>query len=366
MAQHRLITMDRPDEWDAVLARSGRHDCYHLWAYHDLARRQGEGQPYLLSLQDRGHFAALPFLRRAVSEVRGLEDCRLSDATSAYGYPGVVTTMRPAHDAAEPFRAAFQQSLRDALKKLDVVSLFVRQNPLIDSGWMLSGMDCSDVRGLTVAIDLTRPEEEQLAGYRSNHRRDVRRALKDGAVVRADPDFQRIDSFVRLYTQTMDAAGADAYYYFSKEYFLELKSLLGDRVTLLFCEHGENVISGAMFLKFNGVIQYHLGGTATEFRKFRGGIKLIFDRMRSWGTQNGYRWLHLGGGLGGQRDSLFDFKAGFSHTYFPFQASKIIVDREAYQDLVTRRGQWIATQDPPDPASEFFPEYRRPVIRRAA
>ena len=366
MARHRLITMDRPDEWGAALARSGRHDCYHLWAYHDLAHRQGEGQPYLLSLEDRGHSAALPFLCRTVNEVRGLENCRQSDATSAYGYPGVVTTMRPTHDAAEPFRAAFQQSLLDTLKKLGVVSLFVRQNPLIDSGWMLSGMDCSDVRGLTVAVDLTRSEEEQLAGYRRDHRYDVRRALKNGAVVRADPGFQRIDTFMRLYTQTMDAAGADAYYYFSKEYFLDLKSLFADRVTLLFCEHGENVISGAMFLKFNGVIQYHLSGTATEFLRFRGGMKLVIDRIRSWGTQNGYRWLHLGGGLGAQRDSLFDFKAGFSQTYLPFQASKIIVDREAYQDLVTRRGQWIATHHPPNRAGEFFPEYRRPVIRRAA
>jgi hypothetical protein len=366
MAQHHLITMDRPDEWDAALARSGRHDCYHLWAYHDLARRQGEGEPFLFFFQDRGRFAALPLLRRPVSEVRGLEDCRQADATSAYGYPGVVTGMRPGDEAAEPFRAAFQQALRERLEELGVISVFIRQNPLIDSGWMLRGMDCRDVRGLTVAIDLTRPEQEQLAGYRRDHRYDVRRAVKNGAVVRADPGFERIDAFIRMYTQTMDAAGAEAYYYFSREYFLDLKSLLGDRVTLLFCEQGENVISGGMFLKYNGVIQYHLSGTDAEFLKFRGGMKLVIDRMRSWGTQNGYRWLHLGGGLGAQRDSLFDFKAGFSQTYLPFQASKIVVDRAAYRDLVARRGQWVSRHHLDDPANEFFPEYRRPAIRRAA
>jgi hypothetical protein len=248
MAQHHLITVDQPDEWDAALARSGRHDCYHLWSYHDLARRQGEGRPYLFCFEDRGHFAALPLLCRTVNDVRGLENRDQNDATSAYGYPGLVTTIRPNHDAAETFRDAFQLSLLDTLAKLEVVSLFVRQNPLIDSGWMLSGMDSAKVRGLTVAVDLSRSEEEQFADYRRDHRYDVRRALKNGAVVRADPEFTRLDTFMRLYTETMDAAGADAYYYFSKQYFLDLKALLGDQVTLLFCEHAENVISGAMLL----------------------------------------------------------------------------------------------------------------------
>jgi hypothetical protein len=95
-------------------------------------------------------------------------------------------------------------------------------------------------------------------------------------------------------------------------------------------------------------------------------MKLIIDQIRSWGTKNGYRWLHLGGGLGAQRDSLFDFKAGFSQTYLPFQASKIIVDQEAYQDLVACRRKWMATHCQLDTVSEFFPQYRQPLKSRAA
>jgi hypothetical protein len=115
------------------------------------------------------------------------------------------------------------------------------------------------------------------------------------------------------------------------------------------------------------VIQYHLSGTATDRLKCRGGTKLILDEVRKWGTQNGFRWLHLGGGAGAQQDSLFDFKAGFSHVRFSFQTARMVLRTETYHDLVRRRRRWLSRRGSVSVASGYFPEYRQtPLPARAA
>ena len=62
--------------------------------------------------------------------------------------------------------------------------------------------------------------------------------------------------------------------------------------------------------------------------------------------------MHLGGGLGSNRDTLFEFKAQFSHLYFPFKTWRYVHNREIYDRLVRDR----YPKNMPD--SSFFPLYR--------
>jgi lipid II:glycine glycyltransferase (peptidoglycan interpeptide bridge formation enzyme) len=248
-----------------------------------------------------------------------------------------------------------------------VITLFVRQNPLIDSSWTFSSMAEVQSLGPTVAVDLRQPEEEQRRQIRENHRRDIRRARREGVVVREDPDFRRIDLFRKIYIETMDHAQAAEYYYFPRHYFTDLKEQLGDAAKLCFAEQEGNVVSGALFLVTGDIIQYHLGGRAAAFRGCRGSIKLIFDEVRAWGIRNGCRWLHLGGGRGAQEDSLFDFKAGFSRLRFSFQTARLVCRAETYRHLVDRRQRWLDRNGCVGSPGEYFPAYRkRPRTARAA
>lgn len=366
MAEFELISLNRPGAWQGALERCGPYDTYHLPGYHAVAEALGEGEPRLFVFSDGDRCAALPFLLRSVNEVEGLEDSGCRDAVSAYGYPGLVSSVSRLDSGADQYRRGFQAALAEAMESLDVVSLFVRQNPMIDSSWMFSPMVSPVALGATVAIDLLQPEDEQLRQIRNDHRRDIRRARREGLVVRQDRGFEHLDAFRQLYVETMDAVGASDAYYFPREYFIALKEQLPGRVKLYVAEQDGKITSGALFLVSNNIIQYHLSGRATAFRHRRGTSKLILDEVRAWGTRNGHAWLHLGGGTGGRRDSLFSFKAGFSNKLLEFQTASLLFQPRSYRQLVERRRRWAKEMGHEVADGHFFPAYRKPARRRAA
>ena len=140
MAELRLIPVDRAEEWCEALSRCGGGDSYHLPGYHLVARAQGEGEPYLLHFEHLGVHACWPFLLREIDGLAGLGRCGLRDAVSAYGYPGLLCSVDGHSPGAEEFRSHFQAAFTRAMRELQVVALFVRQNPLIDTSWLLSSM----------------------------------------------------------------------------------------------------------------------------------------------------------------------------------------------------------------------------------
>ncbi|GAB6165222.1 hypothetical protein JCM19992_12220 [Thermostilla marina] len=357
----RVVVSADIGEWNRQLARCGRFDVYHLAEYHRAAEKLGEGEALLLVFEAEGEVAALPLLRRPLWTVQGLEDVRLYDAASAYGYPGVLCSCSKDSPRAERFCEAFHEALDDTLRSLEIVSFFGRQHPLIDTAWLWQ--DAYAPLGPTVAIDLTRSEQAQWSDMRSNHRRDIRRAEREGVVVVEDRTLRRLDEFRRIYEETMRTVGAASHYFFSEEYYRLLRENLGRRIKLLFAEYEGKPVAAAMFFLCGRIIQYHLGGTAGLGRdRLPSPIKAIFDHVRRWGKAGDYHWLHLGGGLGARRDSLYRFKAGFAKQEFTFGIVRKVVDSDTYRELVRKRSGTAADED----EGGFFPAYRRPITESRA
>ena len=80
----------------------------------------------------------------------------------------------------------------------------------------------------------------------------------------------------------------------------------------------------------------------------------MLDYARTWARQRGNDVLHLGGGVGGRADSLFQFKAGFSPRRHAFHTWRVIVDPDQYEALCARR----PGSENADDATDFFPRYR--------
>ena len=191
--------------------------------------------------------------------------------------------------------------------------------------------------------------------------------------VRASTDSD-IDLFMRLYNTTMRSVGASSGYFFERTYYEQLFAEFGSqRVRMLFAEYEGEVVASAIFLLSvapeevfryrDAVIQYHLSGSITNAntRRWGGGTRSILNWMRRFGSSYGYRWLHLGGGLGGRGpgDPLFDFKAGFSKRYFEFDTVRWVIDPEKYERLVSHRlsACSVAAREAVL-SSGFFPLYR--------
>jgi lipid II:glycine glycyltransferase (peptidoglycan interpeptide bridge formation enzyme) len=248
-------------------------------------------------------------------------------------------------------------AFRGALRDRGVISLFLRLHPLLrlpDGGF--AGHGELVTHGHTVAVDLSISEAEMWSQTRANHRRGINKLRQEGYVTSLDC-WSHYPAFFSIYRQTMLRVGASEGYFFSDEYFRGLRDALGDRLHLMTVVSPDgDVVCGGLFPATNGIIQYHLGGTASDYLAVAPS-KLMFHEMRIWGKAAGYRWLHLGGGVGGCEDALAHFKRGFSPIRAAFQTFRMIIDEARYRQLCAKRLVTNGSRVP----SFYFPAYRAPM-----
>jgi hypothetical protein len=87
--------------------------------------------------------------------------------------------------------------------------------------------------------------------------------------------------------------------------------------------------------------------------------RVVDDTARRWAAAAGARVFHLGGGVGGREDSLFQYKAGFSDRRHQFATWQWIVDASVYRQLCERRTHTAETAATDDGDEAYFPAYRR-------
>jgi sugar O-acyltransferase (sialic acid O-acetyltransferase NeuD family) len=353
----RVIGAEHQAEWEELLLRARRHDFYHLPSYHLLADKRGEGKARLFVYQDRDRFVALPLLIRSIESVPGLESAGkgLYDATSVYGYAGPLTSKA---ELTGEFLDDFRRALLSALREARVVAVFSRLHPLIDQQAVLSGLGESQVTGRTVSIDLTLPPDVQSSQYRQGHRYEINRLRRMGATCQDDTELHHLDEFVSMYGDTMARAGATGHYLFERDYFRDIVLMSGAH--LFICTLNGETICGGLFVLCGGIVQYHLSGVRPEYQKLA-PTKLMIDEVRLWANEQKAAVLHLGGGLGSQGDSLFDFKAGFSDRRHEFSVWRWVVEPVTYESLCSAKEVWNRRSGLRSVTADYFPAYRSPT-----
>ncbi len=364
MSDTTIISSQSIASWDSVLVRCQHYDSYHRGGYHLFHERQDGSEALLIVYEAGSHIAALPILRRPLSMLEGLPDelSGYSDATSIYGYAGPVTN----HTWQDTdFTRQFNAAVRDALKQLRIVNAFSRLHPLLQNDAALPSEEVVAV-GETISIDLTLTPEQQLQHYRENHRRNIKKARAAGAVGLYDADWQYYDDFVRIYGATMERLNANSFYRFDKRYFDGLRDGMYDDLHLFVVLLEERPIAAGVFTLCNNLIQYHLGGSDPDYARYS-GTTLMMDTVRQWGNERGAAALHLGGGVGAQRDSLYQFKVGFSPRHHSFKIWRAVVDPVHYHAIVDYRRAWLLGQGRDFSAGDrYFPAYRSPNIVQTA
>jgi hypothetical protein len=352
-----LLTPDDP-RWTELL-RSVRHDFYHLPSYTQMSAITDKGEARALLVKDGGRTLLLPLVVRAVPFAVGVRD-----AASPYGYPGTLV------EAAQSDRSDFARDAllfaREHLREEGIVSLFVRQNPVLGPPVDLTGVDgaAAVAHGETILIDLRATLDELWRDTMSGHRNEINRSIRAGHVASIDTEWKHVDRFVTIYQETMTRVGASAYYYFDHAYVAALREALGSRLSLAVVQIGGVVAAAGLFVESCGIVQYHLSGTDPAFMKER-PTKLMLNHVRSWAKTQGAIAMHLGGGVGGAQDSLFKFKAGFSKGRAPFNTLRLVIDPARYAELCAARTarkleQTGAAEAEASSLTGFFPEYRKP------
>lgn len=329
---------------------AARHDIYNRPEYVVIEAERLGGRPAAGYVSWESGALLVPYLSR---EVEG--DFHALDAMSPYGYSGALFV---GESDVETRRAAVTR-LWQGMRELGYCSVFLRMNPLLDGTCDAFAGEFLHLTGSTVVVDLDRSNEELWYGMHKEVRRKYRRALEAGvAVTHSDPREGHLDEFVTLYLQTMSRVGATPRYFsFDLDYFRRFAAELGEFLSLVVVAHEGSVVCAAINSLVGTLAQSMLGGTRTEARSLSPNIVEIYDSML-WGREAGARYFNLGGGLGGQHDSLLKFKLGFSTETRPFHTVRAVLNESRYAALVAQRARTLGVPEARLLDSGFFPAYR--------
>lgn len=317
------------------------HDVYHRPEYVALCAREDGGEPIAFHAEHGGSELLVPLLVRPIPG-----DGSFIDATAPYGYASPLT------NAAGPDVDVLLDAFSEACRERGIVSVFLRLHPLLDFPLSALNRLGTVVRhGRVVAIDLRKNLEQLSKEMKGNHRRSVQTLVEQGFDVRID-DWSLFGHFIESYYETMKRVSASRSYYFSRQYFDSLQKELQPHVHFLaVCASSGEFAGGGIFFATSGIMQYHLSATVETYLAAGPSKLMLYEAMR-WGQRTGHRVLHLGGGVGGREDSLFQFKARFASesSTFPVHTCRLVIRGETYDALVQSR--------PPVANTDFFPLYR--------
>ncbi len=354
-----ILTIMESSRWAEVLEQIKRHDFCHLPAYNRLAEISGHGRAIMFVYREGDHVLAFPLLLRSVdSTVSPDLEGKWEDMTSVYGYAGPLAS---SSDVPGDVCSHFMAWVTEHLREHRIVSALSRMHPLLtEQASILRGFGVVSPIGWTLSVDLTLPEEEQTVAYRRNHRQDIKH-LRAMGVTCDEVGPERLGEFVEIYYENMNRVRASADYYFSADYFEHLYDDLPGVTHLFMCQHEGRAVAAGIFTICKGICQWYLSGSRSDFDG-PPPTKLMFDDARRWARACGAHTLHLGGGVGGSRDSLYHFKRGFTQREHVYSIWKYVANQPVYDDLSKAMCQahGIAPED------GYFPLYRHPAFQMAA
>ncbi|QJB32258.1 GNAT family N-acetyltransferase [Chitinophaga oryzae] len=338
------VEITEKEQWNQVIHAAHTHDFYHTWYYHQLSA--ANSHPFIFVFEKEGHFIAVPLLKR------NIEDTSYFDCTSVYGYAGPLSS-HDFRDMSPLLLQQFSQAFLQFLKKKKIVSVFTRLHPLIHQHFQPGKTGGLYDNGKTVVIDLSLSVAERRQQYRKAFRSKINQLRDKGYKVRQGVDEEDIASFAAIYLQNMQRLGASANYHFDKNYFSRLLQATGFRSDILLASYEGRDTAGVFLTCCNNIMQLHLAATHEDFIH-DSPMRLLVEEASIFGQSKGMRHLHLGGGVGGQQDSLFNFKAGFSDQHLDFKTWRLIADTATYKALTLKKAPTPVMTDLPFPVYRFL------------
>lgn len=342
--------------WKKIL-KEVRHDFYHLPEYLELEARRSCSSPEAFALIEDEKIFFVPYLLRELNEPFAQDFLvqKTYDIVSPYGYPGIL--LSKAANTSEFLNSAIDKFIQ-VLRERQVCSAFFRLHTILNDGFdNLCKPGICKIDGVTVSIDLKLSDADIWNQTQPDHRNKINRCIRRGLTARMVNFKDYINSFIEIYEETMNYVGASKFYIFDRKYYLQLSEALGENLHLCIVEFNNQIIAAGLYTEYSRIVQAHLGGTKIQFLKLS-PTNLETDYTRRWAKERGNEFLHLGGGVGSEKDSLYNFKAGFSKLRHTFMTMRLVVDEKKYLELVNLRAKYLNIEAEKLLKTDFFPAYR--------
>lgn len=341
-----VYSLEQCAQWDSVVRSFDQHDVYWLSGYVKAFQLHGDGEPLLFYYENENLRGINVVMKRDISEdphfVGKLAKNRFYDFSTPYGYGGWIIE----GDSAEALFDAYHEWCISH----NIVSEFVRFHPMLCNHHSVKDYYEVIPLGNTIAMDLHSPEVIW-GNLTSKNRNMIRKAQKNGIQIFNGRFPEIYDTFQQIYNSTMDKDHATDYYYFRKDFYQSILNDLAANGQVFYAVYNEKIIAAAIMLTENGYMNYHLSGSLQEFAYLAPSNLLLYEAAL-WGSANGCRYMHMGGGVGGREDSLFKFKKSFyrGEELPQFCIGKKVLNSQAYGELMLLREECTH--------SGYFPQYR--------
>lgn len=291
------------------------------------------------------------YLKRPVPYL--VEGIQYYDAMTPYGYGGPIVVKAESGQEVILLEK-FREALNERLRQENIVCEFVRFHPMEENAEFFRNL--YDLRNCRTAVytDLSADDPVE-AEFDKRTQKIVRQYLKKGVttIIEKDPTEEHLKQFTKCYFENMAAVGASEYFYFSEDYFDQLRTDLGSRLILVRAYFEEELIGADLGFDDHNVYTCHLTGVTEKGRSLNAARIIVAEQAR-WAKANGFSYLFHGcGRTADENDSLFLFKKFFTKGCFrDYWQGGRICDPEIYQQLCAISGK---TAD-----SVYFPLYRKP------
>ena len=329
-----------PEEWDGLLERRGLCDVYFRRAYLESAELLGQGRPVYLHLGGTSGDIVFPCLVRDATD-------GFADVGTPMGYGGPV-----ASGGGAPV-ASFLDAYERWCAERRVVGTFARFHPVLANQRLAEGRWRLEHIGHSIGWRVEgRARDELVGAMDAHHRRVLRKAVRSGVEVVVEEQPRDLAAFVALYEGTMRRRNASPFYFFPEAYWEHLTGPLGATLVRADASAGGELVASIVCFASPPLLHYHLGASSERGQEL-GANHLLFAETATWAAERGFELFHLGGGVGGFEDSLYEFKRRFDPGgALPAFLGKAVHDEDAY-----RRLSGIEEID----YEGYFPAYRRPA-----
>jgi serine/alanine adding enzyme len=324
-------------------------DIYFAFEYGKLYEKIENGSSEIFNFSSSYGEISYMFIKRKIN--LRLSNLDYYDIVTPYGYGGPVI-LNCTHK--EKLLSDYKEQFSKYCNENSIISEFVRFHPLINNQ-----VDFHEVLEVffnrqTVAVNL-KVDDVFMTELSSKCRNTIRKAKKIGVRTSIDTKGDTIETFHKLYVDTMERNVALDYYYFPLEYLMQLKNTLKSNFIIVNSHFNDEIIASALFLYSEKYIHYHLAATNPKYYSLAPNNAILWEAI-SWGKDNNLLKMHLGGGLTSfEDDNLYKFKKSFSNEKnCDFYVGRKIHNQEIYRSLVTIR----KLENDYDENTSYFPAYR--------
>lgn len=337
------------EKYQKRLERSKQISPYHTVEYL-LAEQKAEcyGVQIAEIIDETGGFQCIPLVIRRINDLPYMSDLPeiYYDLITPHEYSAIIG------NGNDCMQNMLLLNLRKYCQENNIVFQFYRINPYFseqENVYKKAGYQVVHSNN-QICVNLKRERDEIEKDYKSNVRRNIRRAEKENLVFEiAEKSIENVMIFVRMYQRAMEILQARKFLYFNLEYFNRLITLRESKLTFVRNIEGNVIAAGIMLLDDKKrIVYYHLGCFDRAYTLVR-PMNFLMHSMIMWSREQGYEIFHLGGG----GKSLLQFKAGYSKDTINYY----IAYDESMKDEYRKIGEYWKKRYPEEETS-FMPVYR--------